>query len=429
MSDPHHQQQQQIGQHRNLPQTVPGPPPYSTLGRTHKQQRSLEDISYNRSRSRSPATRSERATTGSPPTKKSHTVSGSESDNDRTMDFTNHQDFPELTAARKPPSYSFLLTNFDTKYQNTKILLQQFIKYVNRDTIIRLIPTRNGIIVQSTDSNLANKIRDKHSFEIFGKTASMTRLENKPTRLPPPPRKSPTLSVVIRGAEPFLTDEEVESELKLEGHNIIKCIRIKNKQGGPTYMIRVLTDRQDTIDDLLSNGAYIYKKRYRVEPSHTPAPLPVRCEKCQTYNHHHTANCSNETKCGFCTGPHSTKSCPNLQKPPKCTTCGDAHPTFSYKCKARPPAEPDKPELIVPIRPPDTQNPTNAPVTSVFQSITIDQLLAFLTITLQNIHPFQRKHILQQIQYAAKTILHVNFTATYSGPYAHFHAYALETEV
>ena len=75
------------------------------------------------------------------------------------------------------------------------------------------------------------------------------------------------------------------------------------------------------------------------------------------------------------------------------------------------------------------QNHSNSPITSVFQPITIDQVLALLTVALQNIHPFERPYILQQIQYAAKTTLNVNFTATYSGPYAHFHASALETAV
>lgn len=197
-------------------------------------------------------------------------------------------------------------------------------------------------------------------------------------------------------------------------------------------MIRVLTNNQETIDDLLANGAYIYRKRYRVEPSHSSPPLPIRCEKCQQYNAHPTGKCNNDAKCGFCTGPHNTKTCPNMQQPPKCTTCGEAHPTFSYKCKARPAAEPTKPELTVPIRVPETQpqsNTTHTTIASVYQPITIDQFLRFITVTLQNIHPFQRHHILQQIQYAARTTLHVNFQATYSGPYAHFHSHALETEV
>jgi hypothetical protein len=118
-----------------------------------------------------------------------------------------------------------------------------------------------------------------------------------------------------------------------------------------------------------------------------------------------------------------------MKQPPKCNTCGEQHPTFSYKCKARPAPEPTKPELIVPIRSTETNTAETPPVTSVYQPITIAQLLSFITITLQNIHPFQRPFILQQIQHAAKSAFNVHFKATYSGPYAYFHASALETQV
>jgi len=167
-------------------------------------------------------------------------------------------------------------------------------------------------------------------------------------------------------------------------------------------MVRVLTSNQEIIDDLLTHGAYIYKRRYRVEPSHTPPPLLLRCEKSQQYNAHHTSKCPNDIKCGYCSEAHNTKSCRNMQQPPKCTTCGDLHPTFSYKCKTRPAPETCKPELIVSIRTTEAQQSIK---TSVFQPITIDQVLTIdqvqvlriITVTLQNIHPFQRPFILQQI--------------------------------
>ena len=304
--------------HHNLPPSVPGPLQYSTLGYTSRRRRSLEQS--HRSRSRSPNTnRSGRSSPQSPQAKKSHLLSDSESDTERHMDINSKVDFPDLTA-----SYSFILTQFDPKYQNTKQLFQQFTKYVSRDTITRLIPTRNGVIIQTPDSNFANKIRNRHTFEIFGKSANITRLESRSKKQTPPPRNTPSLSVVIRGVDLDISDDEAEAELKAEGHTITKCLRIKNKEGGPTYMIRVLTGKQDTIDDLLSNGAYIYRKRHRVEPSHSPPPIPVRCEKCQMYNAHHTFQCRNEVKCGYCTGPHSTRSCTNMQQPPKCTLINES---------------------------------------------------------------------------------------------------------
>jgi len=60
----------------------------------------------------------------------------------------------------------------------------------------------------------------------------MTRLEQKSNKQPPPPRKQPTLSVVIRGVDITYTDDEVETELKAEGYSIVKCLRIKNKTWG-----------------------------------------------------------------------------------------------------------------------------------------------------------------------------------------------------
>jgi len=115
-------------------------------------------------------------------------------------------------------------------------------------------------------------------------------------------------------------------------------------------MIRVLTHSQETIEHLLETGAYIYRRRYKVEPSRTAPPLPVRCEKCQEYNTHTTDKCTNQTKCGNCSGLHSTKNCTNNQQPPKCSTCQETHPTYNYRCKQRPPPVETKPELVVPLR-------------------------------------------------------------------------------
>jgi len=197
-------------------------------------------------------------------------------------------------------------------------------------------------------------------------------------------------------------------------------------------MVRVLTKSQETIDDLLTNGAMIYWKRHRVEPSQTTQPQPIRCEKCQTYNEHTTAKCTKQPKCGFCAGPHNTRQCTNLQEQPKCSQCNEPHPTYSYKCKAKPAPEEQKPHLVVPVRThekTDQTTSTSAQPTSIYQPVTIEQMLGFITMALQNIHPFLRPHILQQVQYAAKSILQVNFNATYSGPYVHFHASHYETTV
>jgi len=68
----------------------------------------------------------------------------------------------------------------------------------------------------------------------------------------------------------------------------VLCIKC---QSGPTYLVRILTQSQETVNDLLTLGAYIYRKRHRVEPSRTQSPIPLLYEKCQSFNSHSTNNC------------------------------------------------------------------------------------------------------------------------------------------
>jgi len=88
------------------------------------------------------------------------------------------------------------------------------------------------------------------------------------------------------------------------------------------------------------------------------------------------------------------------------------HPTYSYKCKQKPAPEENKPDLVVPIRTHDSTIQTTPEITTA-QPVTVEQLLNFITLALQNIHPFIRPHILHQIQLAARTIFQINFYATY----------------
>jgi len=118
-------------------------------------------------------------------------------------------------------------------------------KYVPRIVIKELKPTRNGVIIKSTDKLLAQTMRNKHNFAVFGKSANITMFTDKHLKQQPPPLRPPSLSVVIRGVLATIHTDDIESELREEGHNITKCIRIMCN-AGLTYLVRVLTNSQDT---------------------------------------------------------------------------------------------------------------------------------------------------------------------------------------
>lgn len=184
-------------------------------------------------------------------------------------------------------------------------------------------------------------------------------------------------------------------------------------------MVRVLTPDQIAINTLLQSGAFIYRRRYRVEPSRTQPPLPLRCEKCQQYNNHSTERCPNDPKCGYCAENHQTKACPNQSNPPKCSQCNSPHPTFSYKCQGRPKPDEDPDNFMaVPLRlPPVTQPQPHPPA---LPPPTIDQIIQFLSLTFQNLYPHNRPAVLHQITLAAREVFQVHLKATYSGPYVFF---------
>jgi len=166
--------------HSGLPSVIPGPTKFSS----ESEKRKLNTRSKSLERSRSPLRKQEADRSESPPHKRHHHASGSGSGTDSD---TRSMIVDTQLEATKQKYYSFLLTNFDPKYQSEKMLLQQITKYLPRDTVHQIIPTRNGIIIKSTDVNFATTIRNKHSFEIFGKNANMTKLtqkrENKHIRL------------------------------------------------------------------------------------------------------------------------------------------------------------------------------------------------------------------------------------------------------
>jgi len=68
-------------------------------------------------------------------------------------------------------------------------------------------------------------------------------------------------------------------------------------------------------------------------------PEPLRCTKCQKFDHHYT-KCKANPKCGVCSGNHASDTCiqklKNGEKPPaKCPNCGEGHHAWNPVCAER----------------------------------------------------------------------------------------------
>jgi len=122
--------------------------------------------------------------------------------------------------------------------------------------------------------------------------------------------------------------------------------------------------------------------------------------------------------CGYCSENNLTKSCTNLQNPPKCNTCDEQHPTYSFKCKGKPKPNAENNMSVVPLRIPE---PNTAQVNNSSLAVpTTEQIIQFITLTLQNLYPFNKETILFKIQQAAQQIFKVKPQTTYSSHHVFF---------
>ena len=117
------------GFHTGLPAQVktPSSSDWRTIQRSRHTTKST--TSDPRTRSRTPVRSTDSKEPTSPPNKKQH-VHDQDSDSD-----SSEMHIEEKSTEQTAPLYSFLLSNFDSKFQNPKQLLQQFSKYVPRQTI------------------------------------------------------------------------------------------------------------------------------------------------------------------------------------------------------------------------------------------------------------------------------------------------------
>lgn len=68
----------------------------------------------------------------------------------------------------------FLLSG--TRCQSQKLLFEKLIKYVPGNIINEIAPPPNGTIIKSIDSMLTTAIRNKYSYEIISRNATLTPL-------------------------------------------------------------------------------------------------------------------------------------------------------------------------------------------------------------------------------------------------------------
>ena len=85
----------------------------------------------------------------------------------------------------------------------------------------------------------------------------------------------------------------------------------------------------------IDEGLFWNAERLIVE-RYDPACRLRQCFKCQAYSHI-GPQCHSKEKCGWCAGPHNTRSCPNTKDETtrRCSNCSGSHTAWSKSCEMR----------------------------------------------------------------------------------------------
>jgi hypothetical protein len=90
-----------------------------------------------------------------------------------------------------------------------------------------------------------------------------------------------------------------------------------------------------TANTLIDDGLYWNKQLLTVE-RYDPSCRRRQCFKCQQYGHI-GPQCHSAERCGWCAGPHNTRSCLHSKDESTlmCSNCSASHPAWSKNCEAR----------------------------------------------------------------------------------------------
>ncbi|XP_066258008.1 uncharacterized protein [Euwallacea similis] len=207
----------------------------------------------------------------------------------------------------------------------------------NKDIIIK--QERNLLIKTNNEGGTAEALQMLTQREIIAsfkvnKTPTAVMNQTNTVR-----RMSPSYSVVATGVDLDITDDMFLKHLEGLGLNVRFCRRIISRQRStPTLMMRLITGDLTTYEKLINDRAVHFLGRlFRIVESKPPAPIPVPCSKCNSFEHR-SEDCKVPTKCNKCQGSHPTATCKSPLSP-RCTACNsEDHAAWSMKCPKRPTA-------------------------------------------------------------------------------------------
>ena len=225
----------------------------------------------------------------------------------------------------EPSNDSSLLFNSEVRKQ---VILSSVIgDYVRCIKNIRLSRDKSKLILELTNRNIPEeKVKQFYEIRMLGDCHVQCRKSKQ---------KPDVLLGVIQGYHQMSSINSVIEDLKIQNFRFRKVHRMmKNSDGEKIPTALVLVEFLNL--ERLPKRVYVDFCEYRIRSFE---PEPVRCFKCQRFNHL-ARNCtSNVDVCAKCSEHHTTKDCNRENQPGtssdslvKCFNCKGEHPAYSKDC-------------------------------------------------------------------------------------------------
>ena len=101
-----------------------------------------------------------------------------------------------------------------------------------------------------------------------------------------------------------------------------------NKESGS---MAVYLDSWEVAQQVVREGIFIIGANAAYPAPFIQMEKPVRCYKCNHYDHVQSKCKATNPRCGRCAGVHETRDCPG--GPNKCAACGGVHRVTDQRCK------------------------------------------------------------------------------------------------
>ena len=220
---------------------------------------------------------------------------------------------------------------FNSEVRKRALLSSVIGEYLRCIKSVRVSRDKKRLILELINRNDDFHIPEEKVRQIYGiKMLGGCRVQCRK-----PKGKPDILTGVIQGYHQLSCIDNVVSDLKIQNFSFRKVYRLmKNVNGVKVPTASVLVEFVNL--ECLPKKVYVDFCEYRIRNFE---PEPVRCYKCQKFNHL-ARNCLSKVDvCAKCSKEHPTKECSNDQQPGtssdslvKCFNCKGDHPAYSKEC-------------------------------------------------------------------------------------------------